>query len=57
MACHSDVGVIELMPIADHQRFAFKYVNGHPGNHKVGLPTVMVAQAWLDRLDRGAKAG
>jgi ornithine cyclodeaminase len=41
LACHSELGVVELMPIADHQRFAFKYVNGHPGNTRVGLPTVM----------------
>jgi len=41
LACHSPVGVIELMPIADAQEFAFKYVNGHPGNHQHGLPTVM----------------
>jgi ornithine cyclodeaminase len=41
LACHSDVGVVELMPIADHRRFAFKYVNGHPGNTRLGLPTVM----------------
>jgi ornithine cyclodeaminase len=41
LACHSAVGVIELMPIADASQFAFKYVNGHPGNHRHGLPTVM----------------
>ncbi|MES2715200.1 MAG: ornithine cyclodeaminase [Pseudomonadota bacterium] len=41
VASHSDVGVIELMPIADAAQFAFKYVNGHPGNHRHGLPTVM----------------
>ena len=41
VACHSDVGVIELMPIADAAQFAFKYVNGHPSNHRHGLPTVM----------------
>jgi ornithine cyclodeaminase len=41
MACHSDVGVIELMPIADATHFAFKYVNGHPSNHRFSLPTVM----------------
>ena len=41
VACHSDVGVIELMPIADASRFAFKYVNGHPANPRHGLPTVM----------------
>ena len=41
VACHSDVGVIELMPIADASEFAFKYVNGHPKNTAAGLPTVM----------------
>ena len=41
LACHSADGVVELMPIADAHRFAFKYVNGHPGNHRFGLPTVM----------------
>ncbi len=41
VASHSDLGVIELMPIADASRFAFKYVNGHPGNTQAGLPTVM----------------
>ena len=41
LACHSPDGVVELMPIADAHRFAFKYVNGHPGNHRFGLPTVM----------------
>ena len=41
VACHSDDGVIELMPIADTSEFAFKYVNGHPKNTLDGLPTVM----------------
>ena len=41
MAAHSEVGVIELMPIADRELYGFKYVNGHPGNTKIGLPTVM----------------
>lgn len=41
VACHSEVGVVELMPVADAARFAFKYVNGHPGNTAAGLPTVM----------------
>jgi ornithine cyclodeaminase len=40
-ASHSDVGVIELMPVADHTQYAFKYVNGHPGNTARGLSTVM----------------
>jgi len=41
LAAHSNSGVIELMPISDGAQFSFKYVNGHPGNTRVGLPTVM----------------
>ncbi len=42
VASHSTDGVIELMPIADDLRYAFKYVNGHPKNNALhGLPTVM----------------
>ncbi len=41
VAAHSPAGVIELMPVADATRFAFKYVNGHPQNTRLGLPTVM----------------
>lgn len=41
VAAHSAVGVIELMPIADAHHYAFKYVNGHPGNGQHHLPTVM----------------
>lgn len=41
VASHSSGGVIELMPIADGQTYAFKYVNGHPRNTRRGLPTVM----------------
>src|SRR5262245_47040846 len=40
-ASHSRDGVIELMPIADGALYSFKYVNGHPGNTRLGLPTVM----------------
>lgn len=40
-ANHSDIGVIELMPISDAKRYAFKYVNGHPENTSRGLYTVM----------------
>lgn len=39
-AAHSPDGVIELMPIADAERFGCKYVNGHPANQAVGLQTV-----------------
>lgn len=41
LASHSEMGVIELMPITDGERYAFKYVNGHPANAKRGLSTVM----------------
>lgn len=41
VASHSPCGVIELMPIADARQYSFKYVNGHPGNTALGLPTVM----------------
>lgn len=41
LAHPSPQGVIELMPVSDAQRYAFKYVNGHPGNPRVQLPTVM----------------
>jgi ornithine cyclodeaminase len=41
VASHSADGVIELMPISDHQTYTFKYVNGHPRNVRYGLSTVM----------------
>ncbi|MCF8984587.1 ornithine cyclodeaminase [Pseudomonas syringae] len=41
VASHSDVGVIELMPVAGPLRYAFKYVNGHPTNTLKDLHTVM----------------
>lgn len=41
VASHSEVGVIELMPVSDARSYAFKYVNGHPSNHRYQLPTVM----------------
>ena len=40
-SAHSAQGVIELIPVADGERYSFKYVNGHPYNHRLGLPTVM----------------
>jgi len=52
VASHSKGGVIELMPIADASTYAFKYVNGHPGNHLVSLPTVM-AFGVLAEVDTG----
>jgi len=41
VASHSDIGVIELMPVANASHYAFKYVNGHPSNPAHGLYTVM----------------
>ncbi len=41
LASHGPTGVIELMPVADERLYSFKYVNGHPGNPALGLPTVM----------------
>ncbi|MFM8900313.1 MAG: ornithine cyclodeaminase [Burkholderiales bacterium] len=41
VANHSPVGVIELMPVSDERRYAFKYVNGHPANTARGMFTVM----------------
>lgn len=41
VASHSAQGVIELMPVADAHRYAFKYVNGHPVNTSRGMYTVM----------------
>ncbi|MBR7778718.1 ornithine cyclodeaminase [Undibacterium rugosum] len=40
VASHSEVGVIELMPISDGSNYSFKYVNGHPKNTQAGLLTV-----------------
>jgi ornithine cyclodeaminase len=55
LASHSHLGVIELMPVADrgrHGSYAFKYVNGHPHNTTLGLPTVM-AFGVLAEVDTG----
>lgn len=52
VASHSVDGVIELMPISDGKDYAFKYVNGHPKNTALGLPTVM-AFGVLARVDTG----
>lgn len=40
-AHHSDIGVLELMPIGDSKTYSFKYVNGHPENPKHNFLTVM----------------
>lgn len=52
VANHSPGGVIELMPISDAHTYTFKYVNGHPRNTALGLPTVM-AFGVLASVDTG----
>jgi len=52
VASHSDIGVIELMPVSDAKTYAFKYVNGHPSNTARGLYTVM-AFGVLAEVDTG----
>jgi ornithine cyclodeaminase len=52
VANHSPDGVIELMPVSDATRYAFKYVNGHPKNGLRNLPTVMAFGVLAD-VDTG----
>ncbi len=40
LATYYPQGVIELMPISDDQYYSFKYVNGHPENHRQKKLTV-----------------
>lgn len=47
-ASHSPRGVIELMPTSDGDAFAFKFVNGHPGNTQFNLQTVAAFGAMAD---------
>lgn len=48
VAKHSDIGAIELMPVANATRYAFKYVNAHPGNTRIGINTVLAFGALSD---------
>ncbi|SDG87792.1 ornithine cyclodeaminase [Klenkia brasiliensis] len=52
VASHSPIGVIELMPTSDGQRYGFKYVNGHPTNPERGFQTVTAFGALAD-VDTG----
>ena len=52
VAHHVEEGVVELMPISNGSLFAFKYVNGHPGNTKKGKLCVCAYGA-LSRMDDG----
>ena len=51
-AFHVPDGVIELMPIADKQLFAYKYVNGHPKNPLDNKQTI-VATGQLSKIADG----
>lgn len=51
-ATHSELGVIELMPISDSEYYGFKYVNGHPNNPLSGKLSVM-ALGMLARIEDG----
>ncbi|WP_020564129.1 ornithine cyclodeaminase [Methylosarcina fibrata] len=51
-ATHYPHGVIELMPCSDNSLYAFKYVNGHPGNTlKDKLSVIAVGQ--LSEVEAG----
>lgn len=52
VANHSPIGVIELMPVSNASRYAFKYVNGHPANTGRGFYTVMAFGVLAD-VDTG----
>jgi ornithine cyclodeaminase len=49
---HSVRGDIELMPVADHHYYAFKYVTGFPQNPQRNLPNVMAFGA-LSSVETG----
>ncbi|MCU7843231.1 MAG: ornithine cyclodeaminase [Candidatus Thiodiazotropha sp. (ex Monitilora ramsayi)] len=40
-ATHYENGVLELMPCSDQTYYSFKYINGHPGNVALGLPSIV----------------
>lgn len=48
LASHFPHGVIELMPVCDGRLYAFKFVNGHPGNPRTGRQTVVAFGALAD---------
>lgn len=48
LAEHFPHGVIELMPISDQDYYAFKYVNGHPGNPLEDKQTVVATGMLAD---------
>lgn len=52
VASQSKIGVIELMPVSGERHYAFKYVNGYPGNPARGFYTVMAFGVQAD-VDTG----
>ncbi|MGC6404264.1 MAG: hypothetical protein ACON5A_03405 [Candidatus Comchoanobacterales bacterium] len=40
-AFHHPKGVIEVMPVADEEHFAMKWVTGHPYNPGLGFPSIL----------------
>ena len=57
VASHSPLGVIELMPVADAARYAFKYVNGHPRNTARGMFTSSPPRAPCSTVNSTPSAG
>ncbi|MDF1795077.1 MAG: ornithine cyclodeaminase [Coxiellaceae bacterium] len=51
-ATHLSYGVLELMPICGERYYSYKYVNGHPGNPKKDLQTI-VAMGMLADVESG----
>jgi ornithine cyclodeaminase len=51
LASHTPVGVMELMPCADDNYFAFKYVNGHPANPQQGKLSVVALGVLVNKAD------
>jgi ornithine cyclodeaminase len=52
VAHHGPLGVVEIMPVANDQKYSFKYVTGHPKNPIQGLSTV-IAFGVLSDFDTG----
>lgn len=48
ISTHFPSGVIELMPISDHEYYAFKWVNGYPNNRLINKRTVVAMGALAD---------
>lgn len=49
-AVHKPYGVLELMPICGDKYYSYKYVNGHPGNPKKNLQTIVAMGMLADAI-------